>query len=111
MERGEVWSVLLDELRPVLLLSHNEGAWQAIVIVPPANVDISGVAIEVALAYADGSADLGVVRVALPRPDLVPCTWLVTITEGDVIARLGSSAAPTLREIDHALTLAGLAVS
>ena len=111
MERGEVWSVLFDELRPVLLLSHDDGAWQAIVIVPPANVDISGVAIEVAVDYADGSADLGVVRVALPRPDLVPCTWLVTVTEGDVIARLGWSAAGTLREIDHALTLAGLAVS
>ena len=109
MECGEVWTVLLDEPRPVVLLSCNDGAWQAMVIVPPANVDI-GVAIEVALDDADGSADLGVVRVALPRPDLIPCTWLVTVTEGEVIARLGSAAPCTLREIDHALSLAGLAI-
>jgi mRNA interferase MazF len=110
MERGELWMVMLDEPRPVVLLSadHSTSTWRAIQVVPPAGTDITGVAIEVVLNGAAGLVDTGVVRVALPQPGLVPCTWLVTVMATDVVTRLGVVDAATLREIDDALAIAGL---
>jgi mRNA interferase MazF len=81
MDRGEVWWALLDEKRPVVLLSP-DGAeeLQAIQVVAPAGTDITDVAIEVRLGNGEGLANEGVVRVALPRTGFIPCTSLVTLT-------------------------------
>lgn len=109
MERGEVWWVLLDEQRPVVLLSSDEAAeLRAIVIVAPAGTDITDVAIEVQLGNEEGFADEGVVRLALPRAGLIPCTWLVTVTHDDLIEQAGRLSPAKLCELTDALRLAQL---
>ncbi|CUU59957.1 mRNA interferase MazF [Parafrankia irregularis] len=109
MERGEVWWVDFDERRPVVLLSGEEpGGFRAIQVVAPANIEISGVAVEVAVGAPEGLPLGGVLRVALPRPGLVPCTWLVTLTRADLIEKAGSLSPAKLGEIDEALRLSGL---
>ena len=77
-DRGEVWWALLDDKRPVVLLSR-DGAEElrAIQVVAPAGTDITDVGIEVRLGNGEGLANEGVVRVALPRTGFIPCTWLV----------------------------------
>ena len=72
-DRGEVWWALLDEKRPVVLLSR-DGAEElrAIQVVAPAGTDITDVAIEVRLGNGEGLANEGVVRVACPAPGLSP---------------------------------------
>ena len=58
MDRGEVWWALLDEERPVVLLSR-DGAEElrAIQVVAPAGTDITDVAIEVRLGNGEGLAN------------------------------------------------------
>lgn len=69
MERGEVWWALFDGPRPIVLLSSEAAEeLRAIQIVPPADTDITDVAIEVRLGAAEGLADEAVIRVALPAP-------------------------------------------
>ena len=76
MHRGEVWWVDFDERRPVLLLGDEEpSGFRAIQVVAAAPTDITGVALEVAIGNVEGLPFEGVVRVALSRPGLVPCTW------------------------------------
>ena len=109
MQRGEVWWVDFDERRPVLLLSDEEpSGFQAIVVVAPASTDITGVASEVAVGNVEGLPFEGVVRVALPRPDLVPCNWLVTLCRSDLLEPAGALPLAKLKEITHLLHLAGL---
>ena len=109
MQRGEVWWVDFDERRPVLLLSDEEPAGiQAIVVVAAAPTDITGVASEVAVANVEGLPFEGVVRVALPRPDLVPCTWLMTLSRSDLLEPAGALPLAKLEEITDLLHLAGL---
>jgi mRNA interferase MazF len=109
MDRGEVWWALLDEKRPVVLLSR-DGAeeLQAIQVVAPAGTDITDVAIEVRLGNGEGLANEGVVRVALPRTGFIPCTWLVTLTRDDLIEQAGRLSPAKLRELADALRLAQL---
>jgi mRNA interferase MazF len=109
MERGEVWWALLDEKRPVVLLSR-DGAedLRAIQIVAPAGTDITGVCIEVKMGNEEGLASEGVVRVALPRTGLIPCTWQVTLTHDDLIKQAGRLSPAKLRELTDALRLAQL---
>lgn len=109
MERGEVWWVLLDDNRPVVLLSLGGTAeMRAIQIVAPAGTDITDVAIEVTLGSEEGLTDEGVVRVALPRAGLIPCTWLVTVTRDDLIEQAGRLSPAKLRKLTEALQLAYL---
>jgi mRNA interferase MazF len=109
MRRGEVWWALLDERRPVVVLSADEAAEMRVVqVVPPADTDITGVAVEVALGREEGLTDAGVVRVALPRPGLVPCTWLATLTPGDLVEQAGALSPAKLRELGDILRLADL---
>ena len=110
MQRGEVWWVDFDERRPVLLLSDEEpSGFQAIQVVAPASTDITGVASEVAVGNVEGLAfEGGVVRVALPRPDLVPCTWLTTLSRSDLLEPAGALPLAKLEEITDLLHLAGL---
>ena len=108
-DRGEVWWALLDEKRPVVLLSR-DGAEElrAIQVVAPAGTDITDVGIEVRLGNGEGLANEGVVRVALPRTGLIPCTWLVTLTRDDLIGQAGRLSPAKLHELADALRLAQL---
>jgi mRNA interferase MazF len=92
MDRGEVWWALLDEKRPVVLLSR-DGAeeLQAIQVVAPAGTDITDVAIEVRLGTG-----------------FIPCTWLVTLTRDDLIEQAGRLSPAKLHELADALRLAQL---
>ncbi|MEX5636608.1 type II toxin-antitoxin system PemK/MazF family toxin [Parafrankia sp. FMc2] len=110
MRRGEVWWADFGERRPVILLSeeaHME--FRAMQIVDPATVDITGVGLEVTVGAVEGLPLDGVVRVAFPRPGLIPCTWLATVTERDVIERAGVLPEAKLDEIERALRLGGIA--
>ncbi|SNQ47428.1 MazF family transcriptional regulator [Frankia canadensis] len=106
MRCGEVWWADFGERRPVVLLSEPSNAtFQAMHIVEPATVDITGVGLEVALGSADGLPLEGVVRVAFPRPGRVPCTWLTTVTEQDLIERAGALSESKVGQIREALRL------
>ena len=108
MHRGEVWWVDFDERRPVLLLGDEEpSGFRAIQVVAAAPTDITGVALEVAIGNVEGLPFEGVVRVALPRPGLVPCTWLTTLSRSDLLEPAGAIPLTKLDEITELLHLAG----
>ncbi|MGF7236963.1 MAG: type II toxin-antitoxin system PemK/MazF family toxin [Frankia sp.] len=110
MRRGEVWWAGFGEQRLVVLLSEGVNAeFRAMQIVDPASTDITGFGLEVTVGGAEGLPVEGVVRVAFPRPGLIPCTWLATVTERDVIERAGVLSEEKLSEIDEALRLGGIA--
>jgi mRNA interferase MazF len=138
MERGEVWWALIDERRPIVLLSGAEGSEvRAMQIVPPATAQerrgfvllsgaeaadpavrqqlvasageaIGGVGVEVEIGAREGLPHEGVVRVALPRDGHIFCTWLVTLTPEYLIERAGILSAANLRQLENALRLAGI---
>jgi mRNA interferase MazF len=55
MRRGEVWWAEFDERRPVVLLSEDEpSGFRAMQVVAPADSDISGWGIEVAVGVPEG---------------------------------------------------------
>ncbi|MFF3029450.1 type II toxin-antitoxin system PemK/MazF family toxin [Streptomyces rubiginosohelvolus] len=110
MQRGDVWWVEFDERRPVVLLSGNDASGIRVMqVVAPAGVDLSGLGIEVAVGAREGLPSEGVLRIALPRPGLTPCTWLTTVSRGDLIERAGALSSAKLSEIEDALRLGGLA--
>ncbi|WP_255308323.1 type II toxin-antitoxin system PemK/MazF family toxin [Streptomyces marincola] len=109
MRRGEVWWADFDEQRAVVLLSEEEASgFLAMQVVAPAGTDLSGVAVEVAVGAPEGLPLEGVLRVALPRPGLIPCTWLVTLAREDLIGQAGVLPSAKLSEIEDALRLGGL---
>jgi mRNA interferase MazF len=104
MRRGEVWWAEFDERRPVVLLSGEESSgFRAMQVVAPANVDISGWGIEVAVGVPEGLPFEGVLRFAFRRPGFTPCTWLTTVSRDDLIERAGAVPTAKLSEIDDAL--------
>jgi mRNA interferase MazF len=104
MRRGDVWWAEFDERRPVVLLSAEDPpGFQAMQVVAPADTDISGWGIEVAVGVPEGLPFDGVLRFALPHPGFTPCTWLTTLSRDDLIERAGAVPAAKLREIDDAL--------
>jgi mRNA interferase MazF len=106
MRRGEVWWVEFDELRPVVVLGGDEAAgFQAIQVVPPSGMDISGLGVEVPIGVVDGIAYEGVLRWAFPNPDFLFCTWLTTVTAESLVERMGVLPPAKLDEIDEALRL------
>lgn len=108
MRRGEVWWVDFDERRPVVLLSDDESSgFQAMQVVAPAGVDISGLGLEVAVGAPEGLPFDGVLRFAFPRPGFTPCTWLTTVARDDLIERAGVLSAAKLSEVGEALRAAG----
>ncbi|MFD9844516.1 type II toxin-antitoxin system PemK/MazF family toxin [Streptomyces parvus] len=110
MQRGEVWWVEFDERRPVVLLAGDDASGIRVMqVVAPAGVDISGMAIEVAVGASEGLSCEGVLRFALPRPGLTPCTWLTTVSRDDLIERAGALSSAKLTEIEEALRRGGLA--
>lgn len=113
LNRGEVWWVDFGERRPVVLLSPAllpqeaaDAQFRCVQIVEPAGVDLDGVGLEVPLGAADGLPLEGVVRVAFARPGFVPCTWLATVTQEDVLERVGTVPQGKLEQIEEALRLA-----
>jgi len=108
MRRGEVWWVRFDELRPVVLLSGDEtSGFQAMQIVPPSGVDISGLGIEVPIGAIEGLPHEGVLRLGFPNPDFLFCTWLTTLASDSLVERVGVLPPEKLSEIDEALLLVG----
>lgn len=106
MQRGEVWWVQFDELRPVVLLHGDEASgFQVIQVVPPAEMDISGLGVEVAIGPVDGLAYDGVLRLAFAHPGFYFCTWLTHLTAQSLVKRAGVLSPEKLGEIDAALHL------
>jgi mRNA interferase MazF len=104
MRRGEVWWVEFDERRPVVLLSDEDpSGFRAMQVVAPADTDISGLGIEVAIGVQEGLPFEGVLRFAYPWPGFTPCTWLTTLTRDDLIEQAGTVPAAKLGEIDDAV--------
>ena len=96
MRRGEVWWVEFDERRPVVLLSEEEpSGFRAMQVVAPADTDISGLGIEVAVGVLEGLPFEGVLRFVFPRPGFTPCTWLTTLSRDDLIERAGACPPPS----------------
>ncbi|MFF0729900.1 type II toxin-antitoxin system PemK/MazF family toxin [Streptomyces sp. NPDC004134] len=107
MQRGEVWWVQFDERRLVVLLSGDDASgFQAMQVVAPAGLDISGLGIEVTLGAGEGLPLEGVLRLAFPHPGFTPCTWLTTLSRDDLIERAAVLSSRKLGEIDDALRLA-----
>ncbi|WP_344292410.1 type II toxin-antitoxin system PemK/MazF family toxin [Streptomyces synnematoformans] len=107
MQRGEVWWVQFDEPRLVVLLSGDDtSGFQAMQVVAPAGLDISGLGIEVRVGAGEGLPFDGVLRLAFPRPGFTPCTWLTTVSRDDLTERAAVLSSGKLSEIDDALRLA-----
>ena len=104
MRRGEVWWVEFDERRPVVLLSGEDpSGFRAMQVVAPADGDISGLGIEVAVGVREGLPFDGVLRFGFRWPGVTPCTWLTTLNREDLTERAGAVSAAKLSEIDDAL--------
>ncbi|MGW6929182.1 type II toxin-antitoxin system PemK/MazF family toxin [Lentzea sp. NPDC054927] len=104
MRRGEVWWAEFDERRPVVLLSEEDpSGLRAMQVVAPADTDISGLGIEVAVGVQEGLPFDGVLRFGLPWVGSTPCTWLTTLRREDLMERAGAVSAAKLDEIDDAL--------
>jgi mRNA interferase MazF len=104
MRRGEVWWAEFDERRPVVLLSEEDpSGFRAMQVVAPADIDISGLGIEVAVGAREGLPFDGVLRFGFLWPGFTPCTWLTTVSRKDLIERAGAVSAAKLSEIDDAL--------
>ena len=80
---------------------------RAIHVVPAAETDISGVAIELPVGREEG-LPAGVVRVALARQDRINCTWLVSLQETDLNERAGALSEENLSKLAEMLRLGGL---
>ncbi len=98
---GDIWTAALDHLRPVIVLSRlDNNDLRCVVAVEPANEDISGVAVEV---------DLGlnghVVRVALPRPGQINCTWILTLSQEDLVEKVGTLSSAKLNEVENLILM------
>lgn len=104
MRRGEVWWVEFDEQRPVVLLSGDEAAgFDAVQIVPAADVSFQDLGVEVAVGATEGLPFEGVLRFAFPRPGFTPCTWQTTLSGGDLIERAGALPEAKVAEIEDAI--------
>ena len=106
--RGEVWRAFGAESSAVIILStRDEADLRAIHVVPAAETDIAGVAIELAVGREEG-LDSGVVRVALARPGRINCSWLVSLNEADLNEHTGALSEKKLSKLGEMLRLGGL---
>jgi len=103
MRRGEIWWAEFDERRPVVLLSdEGPSGFRAMQVVAPADTDITGLGIEIAVGVREGLPFDGVLRFVFPWPGFTPCTWLTTVSRDDLIEQAGTVPDDKLREIDDA---------
>ena len=86
----------------------NEPDLRGIYVVPAAETDIAGVAIELAVGREEGLPS-GVVRVALARSDRINCSWLVSLHETDLNRQTGVLSEEKLSNLGEMLRLGGLA--
>lgn len=106
--RGEVWWTFGAEPSPVVILSSpDETELRAIYVVPAAETDISGVAIELPIGREEGLHS-SVVRVALARQGRVNCAWLVSLKGTDLDERAGALSEEKLSKLAEILRLGGL---
>jgi mRNA interferase MazF len=104
LRRGEVWWAEFDERRPVVLLSlEDPSGFLVMQVVAPADTDISGWGIEIAVGVPEGLPFDGVLRFVFPRQGLIPCTWVTTLSREDLLERAGAVSSAKLSEIDDAL--------
>lgn len=109
LRRGEVWWADFGARRPVVVLSKTaDGQFRCMQIVEPAGIDLTGAGLEVPLGTQEGLSVEGVVRVAFPRSGLVPCTWLATVTEQDVLELIGVLPQAKVEQIEEAMRLADI---
>ena len=108
VQRGEVWWVQTDKRCPVVILGHDADQIRAMFVVESAGDKADGLAVEVHVGVDEGLSSAGVVRVAIARRGLIPCTWLVTISSADLIERVGALSPAKLGELDEALRIGGL---
>jgi mRNA interferase MazF len=78
------------------------------VVVPAADVNIEGVAVEVLVGPDAGLPSEGVLRVALPGPGRVLCNWLVDLAPTDLIERVGALSSAKMLDLEAALRLGEL---
>src|SRR5262249_4267384 len=108
MKRGEIWRAEVDEPCSVVYLSAVDADMvRAILIVAPAQRKIDWV-VEIDVGPLEGHSPEGVVRVALPRDGFIPCNWLVTLSRGRLLNRVGTLSSEQLGELDEVLRRAGL---
>jgi hypothetical protein len=106
--RGEVWWAFGEEPSPVVILStRDETDLRAIYVVPAAETDISGAAVEMPVGREEGLPS-GVVRVALARQDRINCSWLVSLKETDLREQAGALSEEKLSSLAEMLRLGGL---
>ena len=107
--RGEVWRAfgVAESSAVVILSTGDEADLRAIYVVPAAESDIAGVAIELPVGREEGLFS-GVVRVALARPDRINCSWLVSLKETDLTEQTGALSEEKLSELAEMLRLGGL---
>ena len=101
VRQGDIWTAAFDHLRPVVVLSRlDNDDHRCVVAVEAANEDISGLAVEV---------DLGlygrVVRIALPRPGKISCTWVLTLSQQDLVEKVGSLSSAKLNEVENLILM------
>ena len=101
VNRGDIWTVAFDELRPVVVLSGiDSGDLRCVVAVEPANEDITGLAVEVDLGL------LGrVVRVALPRQGRINCTWILTLSQDALVEKVGALGSAKLNDVENLILM------
>src|SRR5437660_219551 len=106
--RGEVWWAFREDRSAMVILSTGgERDLLAIYVVPPADQDITGIALELPIDGEEGLAS-GVVRVALPVPGRIPCSWLVSLKKDDLIEQAGTLPEEKLAQLGEMLHLGGL---
>lgn len=105
--RGEVWRAFGAESSAVVILSARDEDLLAIYVVPAAETDIAGVAIELAVGREEGLSS-GVVRVGLARPDRINCSWLVSLKNTDLNEQTGALSEEKLSKLAEMLRLGGL---
>jgi mRNA interferase MazF len=108
MKRGEVWWARVDERCPVVFLaSLDTETARAILVVPSASRKIDQF-IEIEVGEGEGLGIDGVVRIAFPKPDFIPCTWITTLSITAFLERAGRLSPENLHRLDAALQRAGL---
>jgi len=108
MKRGEVWWAQVDERCPLVFLSPLSAEMaRAILVVPPARRAIDQL-IEIDIGAHEGLPFEGVVRIAFPEPNFIPCTWVTTLSIHAFLERAGTLSAEKLRRLDAALHRVGL---
>ena len=108
MKRGEVWWTAGDERFALVVLSVRGDEVRGLRVVEAANVDLTGIALELVIGAEEGVSPAGVLRVALPQPGRIMCSWLYTVDASDLTGRAGMLAADKLVELDHMLEVARL---